>query len=54
MENTFKKEDDIETVLKMIDNDKTILNELNVEQLELVDDYLKKYENHLNTTKGAK
>ena len=54
MKNTFKKEEDIEMVLKMIENDNTILNKLNVEQLELVDDYLKRYEDHLKTTKGEK
>lgn len=47
MKNNFKREQDIEEILKMIEKNPAILAEMNVNQLEIVQNYIKNYENHL-------
>lgn len=53
MSKTFEKDEEIEYVIKLIEENPDILNSMNTDQLEMVNDYLKKYKNHLEN-KGEK
>ena len=53
MTKIFEKDEEIEYVIKMIEENPTILDSMNTDQLEMVNDYLKKYQKHL-TDKGEK
>lgn len=52
MASSFKENKQLERLLKLIQKDKSILNQLNVNELETLNNYLTNKENHLNEIKG--
>lgn len=49
----FKKDNEIEYVLSLIEQDSSLLSKLELEELEELAEYLTKYKQHLNGSKGA-
>ena len=49
----FKKDNEIEYVLSLIEQDSSLLSKLELDELEELAEYLTKYKQHLNDSKGA-
>lgn len=47
MKNTFKKNKDMDEIVTMVEKDNTLLEGLNVDQLEILSKYLGDYEKYL-------
>ena len=51
--NKFEKDNEIEYVLNLIEQDSSLLSKLDLEELEEIAEYLTKYKQHLLDTQGA-
>ena len=51
--NTFKKDNEIEYLLKLIKHDSSIPSKLDIEELEQIAEYLANYKQTLLDTQGA-
>ena len=49
MEDTFVFDEEIENILKLINKDNSLLDKLNVDELETLDNYLNKKKNYLKS-----
>ena len=49
----FKKDNEIEYVLNLIEQDSSLLSKLELDELEEIAEYLTKYKQHLKGTQGA-
>ena len=49
----FKKDNEIEYVLNLIEQDSSILSKLNLDELEEIAEYLSKYKQHLLNSQGV-
>ena len=49
----FKKDNEIEYVLRLIEQDSSILSKLELDELEEIAEYLTKYKQYLLDTQGA-
>ena len=52
MDNIFTIDNEIEEVLKLIENDKSAINKLSVKELEILDEYLSNKKKYLTEEIG--
>ena len=52
MDNIFTIDNEIEEVLKLIENDKSVINKLSVKELEILDEYLSNKKQYLTEEIG--
>lgn len=52
MDNIFTIDNEIEEVLKLIENDKSVINKLSVKELEILDEYLSNKKKYLTEEIG--
>lgn len=52
MEKIFVTDNKIEQIIKLIDKDKSVIKKLAINELEILDEYLKNKKEHLNKNIG--